>query len=197
MQALHNPPHLSYYKLLERDLDECFRFIEPIESHFEVHSMEFSRIILMASSEIENALKSFDVVAATIAKSKNILGYHSPVTSEFPKFCTMEMFLPRCELVFTPWSEWSEIKAPDWWTNGYNKIKHDRVSNPGAATMRRAIYAVGALQALLHHLYRLKYPDGWLADNAAPKIIVPHESNAVIPGASTLWRPDLPDDPTE
>lgn len=197
MEALHSPPHLNYYTLLERDLDECFRFIEPIERHFGVYSIEFSRIILMAASEVENALNSFDAAANESAVSRNILGYYSVATSKFPKFCTMQMFLPRCALVFAPWSEWSADKAPDWWANGYNKIKHDRISNPGAATMRRAIDAVGALQVLLHHLYRLKYPDRWLADHAIPEIIVPYESGSAIPGASTLWRPDLPDDVAE
>ncbi|MGK2912850.1 MAG: hypothetical protein ACSLE5_00075 [Porticoccaceae bacterium] len=197
MEVLHNPPHLNYYKLLERDLDECFRFVEPVESHFEIYSIEFSRIILMAASEIENALKAFDAAANGKTASKGILGYYGVVTSKFPKFCTMQMFLPRCALVFTPWSEWSADKAPDWWTNGYNKIKHNRISNPGAATMRRAIDAVGALQALLHHLYRLKHPDGWIADNAIPEIIIPYESDSATPGASSLWRPNLPDDAAE
>jgi hypothetical protein len=151
----------------------------------------------MTSSEIENALKNFDIFVNGKTTAKNILDYHSVVVGRFPKFCTMQMFLPRCALVFSPWSEWSNNKAPDWWSNGYNKIKHDRISNPGAATMRRAIHAVGALQALLHYLYRLKHPDGWIADHAIPKIVVPYEKNSVIPGASTLWRPDLPDDEPE
>ena len=197
MEALHNPPHLNYYTLLERDLDTCFRFVEPIEAHYEIYSIEFARIILMAASEIENALNTFEVAVAGAAASRNILKYFGVVAARFPRFGTMQMFLPRCALVFAPWSDWSESNSPDWWKNGYNKIKHERLSNPGAATMRRAIESVGALQVLLHHLYRVTHPDGWIADHAIPRIVVPYETDSAIPRASTLWRPDLPDDLAE
>lgn len=194
MEPLHNPPHLSYYRLLERDLDACFRFVEPVPVHFDVYSDEFSRIILCASSEIENALKAFAVAADVVPQPQNILGFWAVITSRFPRFCTMEMFLPRYSHVFSPWSGWSSSAAPDWWTFGYNKIKHDRLNNPGAATLRRAIESVGALQALLMHFYRISHPNGWIADRAIPEFIVPYQRFSATPGASQLWRCDLPDD---
>ncbi len=196
MEPLHNPPHLSYYRLLERDLDACFRYVEPIDSHFDIYSDEFARIILCASSEIENALKGFASASNLTPSPANILGFFDVVTSRFPKFCTMELFLPRCSLVFAPWLSWSAQTAPDWWTFGYNKIKHDRLNNPGAATLRRAIDAVGALQVLLLHYYRVSYPNGWIADRAIPEFIVPYERSSPTPGASMLWRCSLPDDET-
>lgn len=197
MQALHNPPHLNYYKLLEEDLDACFRFVEPIESHFEVYSIEFSRIILMAASEIENALRSFDAALNGSPADRSILAYCGLVIGRFPDFRTMEMFIPRCSYRFRPWSDWSDTASPDWWRNGYNKIKHDRLAFPGAATVRRAVESVGALQALLHHLYRVTDPEGWIADRAIPTVIVPYDDSSGVPGASSLWRPQLPDDATD
>jgi len=194
MEALHNPPHLSYYKLLEEDLNSCFRFVEPIEAHHDVYSMEFARIILMAASEIENALKSFDVAVNGAAKGKKICEYSILVVGRFPAFCSMEMYLPRSSYKFKPWSGWSSSKAPDWWKNGYNNIKHDRLNNPGAATMLRAIESVGALQAVLLHLYRLTNPDGYIADRAIPTVVVPYDQSSEYPGVSSLWRPTLPGD---
>lgn len=203
MQALHNPPHLNYYRLLERDLEQCFRFVEPKADQFGVYSDEFARIILMAASEIENALKAFAFWlrvkgGAAEAEPRNILEFYRVVTAAFPSFCTMSVFMPRQSLLLTPWEDWSVTSAPDWWSNGYNKIKHDRINNESAPTLRRAIYAVGALQVVLLHYYRVRYPGGMIADRGIPEVIVPwDERNAEWGNASTLWDWHLPDDPPD
>lgn len=204
MKVLHNPPHLRYYRLLERDLEECFRYVEPCSAHFDVYSDEFARIILMACSEIENALKLFAFWAkirdpATPTDVTNICKLYGVVTHKYPKFCNMKISMPRYSLQLQPWKEWSTSAAPDWWSNGYNKIKHDRMSNPGAASLRRAINAVAALQAVLLHYYRLDALDGevGIADSGIPELLTPWEEaheNDSMEGASTVWMWSLPDD---
>lgn len=199
MKILHNPPHLRYYRLLERDLEECFRYVEPCSQHFTVHSDEFARIILMACSEIENALKLFAFWAkvrdpATPTDVANIGKLYGVVTHKYPKFCDMKISMPRYSLLLQPWKEWSTSAAPDWWSNGYNKIKHDRMSNPGAATLQRAINAVAALQVVLLHYYKLDSPESVIADRGIPELLIPWEENHPAGGASTLWAWQLPDD---
>jgi len=46
MNIYHDLPHWNYYKLLERDLEGCFRYVHPCDGHFDVYSDEFARIIL-------------------------------------------------------------------------------------------------------------------------------------------------------
>ncbi|MEI6135228.1 MAG: hypothetical protein WCP72_09655 [Desulfomonile sp.] len=58
MDVPHNLPHWNYYRLLESDLELCFRYVEPVQEHFGVYSDEFAKIIVLASTEIENGLKS-------------------------------------------------------------------------------------------------------------------------------------------
>lgn len=199
MQVLHNPPHLRYYRLLERDLEECFRYIEPCLAHYDVYSDEFARIILMAATEIENALKLFafrarvrDATSPTDVA--NICKLHTLVTHKYPKFCDMKIYMPRYSLLTHPWDGWSASTAPDWWSNGYNKIKHDRMGNPGAGTLVRAIRAVAALQVVLLHSYRLESSDVGIADRGIPELLIPWEENHPMDGASTVWMWSLPDD---
>lgn len=198
MLVIHNPPHWNYYRLLERDLEECFRFVEPVPGHFDVFSNEFARIILVAATEIENALRGLAEALSYTPTPSSILDYFICTTSKFPSIATMEMFVPRYSLRFTPWEGWSSSTAPDWWSFGYNKIKHDRLKHPTAPTLIRATKAVAALQVVLLHYYRVKYPGGLLSDDNVKKLIVPFEKdNPDIGGATILWDWDLPDDPKQ
>lgn len=199
MKVLHDPPHLRYYRLLEEDLEACFRFVEPCPAHFDVYSNEFARIILVAASGIENALKRFAFWArvrdpTTPTDVSNILKLHGVVTHRFPNFCSMRLIMPMYSILIEPWKDWSASSAPDWWSNGYNKIKHDHMNNPTAPTLKRAVNAVGALQVVLLHYYRLESKDAAIADRGIPELLVPWEENHPADGASTLWFWELPDD---
>ena len=199
MKILHDPPHLRYYRLLEKDLEECFRYVEPSSVHFPVYSNEFARIILMAAAGVENALKGFAFWAKvrdpkTPTDVSNITKLYAVVTHRFPSFCSMRLVMHQYSLMIEPWKDWSATSAPDWWTNGYNKIKHDHENNPGAPTLQRAINAVGALQVVLLHYYRLESPEAAIADRGIPELLLPWEQDHPTAGASTLWLWELPDD---
>jgi hypothetical protein len=201
MKILHDPPQLRYYKLLERDLEECFRYVEPCSTHFQVHSEEFGRIILMASAGIENALKNFAFWAsvrdpAAPTDVSNITKLFSVVTHRFPRFCSMKLIMHSYSIQVCPWSGWSNNSAPDWWSNGYNKIKHDRAGHPGASTLQRAINAVGALQVVLLHSYRLEARNVAIAGRGIPELLRPIETDHPADGVSMLWQWSLPDDAT-
>ena len=91
MEILRNPARLNFYHLLEKDLEECFRYVEPCEVHHKMHSDQFARIILMSAAEIENALRDFyrvrkDTGQTRIKKAVNIHQWHGVVIEKFPKF---------------------------------------------------------------------------------------------------------------
>ena len=195
MHVQTNPPHWNYYLILERDLERTFRFVEPVDSQLDVYSDEFARIILIASTEIENAFNGLAKTIVPASSPSNIGEYCSTVTGRFPNFASMEMLMPRFSREFSPWSGWTTTSAPDWWSMGYNKIKHNRVEHPNAPTMRRAIDAVGALQVVLLHYYRAKFEHAALSGDRESVLIVPNERDSEWQGASTAFTWDLPDDP--
>lgn len=191
----HNLPHWNYYLLLEKDLEKCFQFVPPIQSHWGVYSDAFARIILMASSEIENALNDFAFWTQTKPKPSSINKYYTCVTSKYPNFCAMETVIPRYSIGFKPWDGWSAYAAPDWWSFGYNKIKHDRMKHPNAPTLIRAIKSVSSLQVLLLHYYRQRYKNCELSFDTQPKLIIPWEKDTDWLGATMSWTWKLPDEP--
>jgi len=194
MNVHHNLPHWNYYKLLERDLEGCFRYVQPCKDHFDVYSDEFARIILMSATEIENAIKSFALHINYAHDYGSIHDYFNCVTSEYPSICNVEIIMPRYSMSFKPWDGWSASSAPDWWSMGYNKVKHDRSNHPSAPTMIRAINSLGALQVFLLHYYRKLYGDCYIPAEIAPQLMWPLEENDPYQGASQLWRWNLPDD---
>jgi len=194
MAVHHNLPHWNYYRLLERDLENCFRFVQPCEKHFGVYSDQFARIILMASTEIENVLNSFAFWAQCNPKPSSILAYFPCIAGSFPRFCDMELVMPRYSIGFKPWEGWSTKAAPDWWTLGYNKIKHDRINHVDAPTLIRAVKSVGALLVVLLHFYRRRYGECLMPAEIAPNLMVPWVREDENLGAFIGWDWVLPDE---
>lgn len=190
-----NLPHWNYFRILEKDLEQCFQYVDPVESHFSVHSDQFSKLILVACSEIENALRSLSLAIDQKSRVGNLGSYRDTVIHQYPNFWRMKFSLPRYNLSFCPWMSWkTENASPDWWKEGYNKIKHDRVGNPGSATLYAAISSVSALEAVLMHLYRFKYQAARMPFECAPHLIYPAEEGN-MGGAEISWSWELPDDP--
>lgn len=194
MPRFNNLPHWNYYRLLEKDLEDCFKFVEPCEKHYGVYSDQFARIILMASTEIENVLNSFSTWSQYKPAPKNITSHYSCVTAKFPLFCEMDVYMPRYSIGMKPWDGWSSNTGPDWWSAGYNKIKHDRINYPDAPTMLRAIKSVGSLLVLLLHFYRLKHPNSYMSTEISPHLIQPWNKEGEDRGAYILWNWELPDE---
>ena len=198
----HDLPHWRFYMTLEEDLEKCFRFIPLAQDHHNVYSDEFAKIILLAATEFENTLQEFKFWSQisypeNSSISENITGYYIGVTNVFPNIVSMQMIMPRYSLMFSPLSDWSNLSGPDWWAKGYNKIKHGRLENPTAPTMIRALKAVGALQVLLLHYYRLRYKKVSIPWMIASSLIVPYDVEDQSHGAFINWVWELPDDPKE
>jgi hypothetical protein len=99
MTSHANLPHWNYFRLLERDLEECFRYVAPAEAHFAVYSDRFAQIILLASSEIENAIGTWAEAAKFDPRPRGIGAYQAFVLSRCPAFCSMKVAMPRFSLV--------------------------------------------------------------------------------------------------
>jgi len=190
----HSLPQWNYYRMLEADLERSFRYIQPTNNHLDVYSDHFSMIILAACSEIENALQAFSQLVDCTPTPKKILQFHLCITSVYPSFCETQIAMPRFNARFTPWGTWSQTEAPDWWTNGYNKIKHDRINHPTAATFKHALGAMAGLQTLLLHYYRQFLPGAYMPAELEPHLLRLVEESGAFNNGGISWRWDLPDE---
>lgn len=192
---VHNPPHWNFFRLLERDLDECFHFVAPVTEHYEVYSDRFARIILMACAEVENVVRGFAYHTKFAEKKASFERCLKGVTSEYPHFSEMKIKMPRQDLILQPWSDYDPQKKLflDWWSLGYNKIKHDRLSHPKAPTMSRAINSVGALFVVLMHYYKKLYGNRVIFPMEIGPALYEDYVEGGIKGASICWGCKIPD----
>ena len=190
----HNLPRWNYFRILEQDLESCFRYVEPCEKHYSVYSDEFAKLILVACSEIENALRELADFIDNKAGRNNIKEIKSIVLAKFPYFPLARVSATRYGLTLEPWKDWSTEIPPDWWTNGYNKIKHDRAGNPEAGTLLRSLNAMAALEVVLLYLYRHKYKVAAFSIGNSPHLLEIVEHEGEYEEASIAWSWELPDD---
>lgn len=151
----------NYSELLNGDLGNTTRFVEPTKDNYNTYSLEYTRIILSACSEIE-------VICRLICEMvDNGNDYTSPNSSmkmkdisktlliRFPNiYKAKQNLLYKHEIVY-PFKEWENGIQPLSWWNDYNNIKHYRHDYFSKSTLINAINSVAALMILNSYLYEL------------------------------------------
>jgi hypothetical protein len=151
-----NYKYWEYFLSLESDLERCTRYIEFHPSNFTTFSIELAKIIMAASAEFENVAKDLCKQINPSTNPRNITDIYPIIIGTFSRFCQVEVMLPRYNIQFQPWSQWTENQRPDWWKNGYNAIKHSRDTSFDKATLENAIYSLGGLfTAVLYYHQKL------------------------------------------
>jgi hypothetical protein len=166
----YNLPRWNYFRFLEKDLEACFRYVEPNAQHYSVHSDEFAKIILVACSEVENALQELAGFLEPKKRHKDLIGLRNSILAHFPHLPLSIVSAPRYGLKMQPWAGW-DTNTPDWWTKGYNKLKHDRTGNPDVGTLAYALNALAALEVVLLYLYVHKYRVSIMPIECSPHLL--------------------------
>lgn len=167
-------PHWEYFRSIEADLDRTTRYVEFHSDNYRTYSNEFARLIMAASSEFDTIAKQICKIIDPHSQPHNISQYYPIITGRYPKFTQFEVQIPQYDFNFKPWARWKNDRSPDWWSKGYNKIKHDRDKHYHQANMFNAILSIsGLLVAILYH-YDAKYngnPEVKLGQ--LPRLLVP------------------------
>ncbi|MDL2122991.1 MAG: hypothetical protein LWX51_07895 [Deltaproteobacteria bacterium] len=189
-----NLPYWEYFLSIEADLITCTRYIEFIEDNFETYSIEFARIIMAASSEFDTVAKDLCANINSTQKPKRINEYYGIITTRFSKFTSIEVQIPRYSISLKPWIDWSSTKSPDWWSKGYNKIKHDRTNNFSKACLLNALLSTTGLLAGILYYYKAAYTTYPQIDAFnAPKLFSIKDSSPIpIMGGGIFWDYNLP-----
>ena len=150
----------QFFLAIESDLTRTTRFVEFNEDNFKTYSVEFARILLSASSEVDVLFKELCSITNPNKSYNNIKDYRECITSNYPKFYTFEVLIPQYDLVRKPWKEWPPNSTinPSWW-DSYNNVKHQRVKNYQEANLENAIDSVAGLFEVVLYLWSAKkYP---------------------------------------
>ena len=166
-------PYWQYFISIESDLERTGRYVEIAPANFKVYSIEFARILLSASSEVDVVSK---LVCEGIDRNKSyetIDHYRESIISRYPRFHAFEISVPRYGLVRKPWEDWRNGKNPAWWRS-HNNVKHQRHKFFEEANLENAIDAVAALFCMV-----LAYDHDVLKMSPWPKLLSVEEDMMV------------------
>lgn len=150
-------PYWEYFLSIESDLERCSRFGELTHKNYRTYSVEFARIIMAASSEFDTLAKQLCANIDPTQTPTNIRQYYPIIVSRYPKLTEFKIRIPRYKLSFKPWLRWNANNSPDWWSKGYNKIKHDRDQHFHQANLFNAILSTAGLLIGILYFYDSKF----------------------------------------
>lgn len=146
------PKHWNYFLAVEAELVACARYVEFSNANYACFSNEFAKLIVLAAAEVDSIWQELCAHLAPEAGASKITEYYPILLARYPLLTQCEIAIPRYQLAFSPWKEWTESERPDWWSKSYNKLKHERTAHFSSATLEAALNAVGA-QFLALQLY--------------------------------------------
>lgn len=162
--GIHRQPtlaHWNYFLALEDDLSKLSRYIDFDGRNDSAFSLEISRILFSASSEIDVVLKQLCLTINIGSTANNINAYFNEITPTIPSFCEFKVTIPRFGLTLEPWNDWKATASPEWW-QAYNKVKHERHLHFDKATLKNCLNSVAALYISVLHLYMTEATNGEL-----------------------------------
>lgn len=160
MTELEVKRHWDYAELLNEELGNATRYVELDEANFATYSLEFTRIILTACSEVEVVCRHLCDLAYPERNNyftENKVGMKKlakSILAKYPKIYQAKMSTPRLGediFPFAPWKEGCKDVLPWWYA--YNRVKHNRGTEYKKATLENAVYSVAGLLVIVSYLY--------------------------------------------
>ena len=142
----------NYFLMLESDLDNTSRYIEP-QGQENVYSFEFAKLLILACTEVESVFKSICFEIKQKQVPGNIGEYKATILGNYPKIVNATVKVKRLGKNIEPFSGWDTGPLP-WWS-AYNAVKHNRESSFSNATYINATTAISALYVLILYLAEL------------------------------------------
>jgi hypothetical protein len=155
-------PHWNYFLALEKDVEVLSRYVEFSQENFACYSIEITRILFSAASEVDVVAKQLCQKIDSNSSASNIHQYRDEIKRSYSAFSNFKVTMPRFGLELTPWVNWNEQDGvPDWWT-AYNKVKHHRDTDFHKGNLQNCLNAVGGLFIIVLYFYKEKSEDAKL-----------------------------------
>ncbi len=144
--------HWNYFVSIENDVENLARYVEFTKDNYNTYSIEMTRLLLSAASEIDVVAKLLCKKVNKTSKAGSINQYKEIIDKAFPNIKRMKIVLLKYGLKLTPWSNWQNNETPIWWKK-HNAVKHQRDTNFNEANLKNVLNCVGALYVLLLYYY--------------------------------------------
>lgn len=156
--------HWNYFLALDDDVSRLSRYVEPTIANFSTYSLEISRVLFAASSEVDVVAKGLCRKIDPANRVDNISECREAIVACYPQIPRVAIAIPRFGLHLTPWDEWGNDSNPLWW-KAYNHVKHHRDTHFHQASLMHALNAVAGLFVLVLLFYREEAETGKLGPN--------------------------------
>jgi len=146
----------NYFLAIESDLEKLSRYIEFSEDNLNTYSIELAQILLTAASEVDVLLKDILTLMEVPLERNNMYCYRNAIVEHLPGMIQERVYVGRSSLIFQPWDNLLDDKAPFWW-EGYNSVKHHRNQFFPNANLQNTLNAVGGLLIVVIYYYKIEY----------------------------------------
>lgn len=133
-----------YFQTIESDLIRLSRYIEFDTTNYNTYSVELSRILLAAGSEIDVMMRQLCVAIDNTSTDKTMKTYAKRILSKEPDIVSMKVFISDYDIELSPFNEWTSTRNPQWWI-AYNQVKHNRDNSFNMASLKNVLDIVSAL----------------------------------------------------
>lgn len=161
--------HWDYFLLLEDDLADVFKYLEPSPRNDAAYGAKLAKLFLSTCSEVDVALKDLVELRcrsnSAAKKSLTICDYRQFVQREFAdEFRNSSVTFTRTEYVLRPWGEWWDgtdpsDENPSWWA-AYNRVKHHRSKHYDEANLGNLVNSFAGLFVVDTCLFREEVRNG-------------------------------------
>jgi hypothetical protein len=139
-------------KILLTKMEDVFETVEPGQSNLQTYGHKIRELLLLAAMEVEASwaavLKANNYPKGRFSTNDYVkllrpmlLDSFKLTLRSYPKFAAI--------VPFNGWNAQSPTKSLDWY-DAYNQTKHDREAHLDAATLGRAVNAVGAAAVMFY-----------------------------------------------
>ena len=139
-------------KLLLTKMQDVFETVEPAEGNMQTYGHKIRELLLLAAMEVEaswTAVLRANGYAEQRLTTKDYVKLLAPMLLDsfglklrsYPEFPTLAPY--------KGWNVGAPTQSLDWY-DAYNKTKHNREEFLGAATLGRAVHAVGAATVMFY-----------------------------------------------
>jgi len=154
----HKPiHHWNYYLAIEDDLINSSRYVEFANDNMKTYSVEYTKIIISAASEVDVLLKQIYSSFGHKKKTPNFKDYCNVLKVKLNSLITEQLCLEQYGIALSPFTEWENDSQPCWHI-AYNNLKHNRTLNYKEANLENALLSVGALYTTVVHYYLCSSP---------------------------------------
>ena len=133
------------------DFEKCLRYVELAEENLDTFSLEFSRIILVSGSEIDQMFK-YLTHSLGLDRAANLPECVDRFRSHRPQFVDFDCAVDGWPHRIAPFSAWREGYSKTSWWSAYTGLKHNRIAERYSGNLKNVMECLAAHFGILQYL---------------------------------------------